>query len=464
MRSDASRRTVLKGLGAAGVGISLSAVPLSVGSRSNHNAASAQADEAKSLVCIFLYGGADSANMYVPRDHAEAGQSHATYSATRGSFAVPASSLLGVHDGAFGLHPGLAALASIAESDRLAVVSNVGPLNRPTTRSDLADRASLPQLLYAHNAQQKLWQTAQPIVASNAGWGGAIASAIGRGADLPSAFSISGSVPWLSSVDVGYSRLSATVGIERLLGYDSTRRAWIPSFEGLEQAMRSGLASAAASPNPFTATAAETVQTSIIATEALQTVTDETDVGMESVNAGDLGGRLRTVAQLIANRDALGMPRQVFFVGMGGWDTHGGQAERFPVLLRELDEGIAAFQASLDAMGVSDSVTTFTTSDFGRTLTSNGDGTDHGWGGHAFVWGGAVSSGRYGTFPSLATTNNPDDASEDESDFGGRLIPTTSVGQYGATLARWMGLDETQLDAAFPDLANFVTRDLGFMS
>ena len=133
------------------------------------------------------------------------------------------------------------------------------------------------------------------------------------------------------------------------------------------------------------------------------------------------------------------------------------------MLLSQLDQAIGSFQGALDGLGVSDSVTTFTASDFGRTLTINGDGTDHGWGGHAFVMGGAVNGGAYGTFPSYSIENNPDDVGENQRDFAGRLIPSTSVAQYSATLARWMGLDDAQLDSALPPLRNFATRDLGFL-
>ncbi len=452
-----SRRTVLKGLGATGV--TMVGSPLA----SSSIASAQSAGDNRSLVCIFLFGGADSFNLFVPRDHREAGQDHATYRSTRGSFAIDAGSLLGVDDGAFGLHPGLGALADIAESGRLATVMNVGPLVRPTTPADVSNLADLPQLLFSHNSQQKLWQTGQQVVASNDGWGGAIATA---GADpavgLSPAFSINGSVPWLSSRSTRYTRLSSTVSVRPLLGYDYRLRDWIPSFEGLQGVMETGLASASASASPLTQAASDTMRSSVNATEILEDITNETDVGMEDVSARSLGGRLRTVAQLISHRESLGMARQVFFVGMGGWDTHGGQAERFPVLLDELNEAIGAFQTSIDDMGLSDSVTSFTTSDFGRTLTSNGDGTDHGWGGHSFVWGGAVNPGRFGTHPSLARTNNPDDVSE-RGNFAGRIIPTTSVTQYGATLAGWMGLDDAQIDAAFPDLANFSVRDLGFL-
>ncbi len=454
-----NRRLFLKGLGAAGAGLSLSSVPLAFGSP-----AGAQA-EPRSLVCIFLYGGADSFNMYVPRDHDERNQTHATYSATRGSFAIGARDLLGIHDGAFGLHPGLSSLADIAANDQLAVVQNMGPLVAPTTRDDFLNTSGLPQFLFAHNAQQKLWQTSRPLVSSDSGWGGSIAAAAATdGTSVAPAFSISGSVPWLSSLDVGYSRLSATVAIERLVGFDASLRSWVPTSQRLQSTMEAGLTGAAASINPFHRAAAQALTQSVVTTEQLQDATANTDVGMGDVAPGSLGGRLSMVARLIANREQLGMGRQVFFVGMGGWDTHGDQAERFQVLCQELNDGITRYQAALDGLGVTDSVTTFTASDFGRTLTSNGDGTDHAWGGNAFVWGGAVRSGRYGTFPSLAVDNNPDDTTDERGNFAGRLVPTTAVAQYGATMARWMGLDETQIDAAFPELVNFPTRDLGFLA
>lgn len=147
---------------------------------------------------------------------------------------------------------------------------------------------------------------------------------------------------------------------------------------------------------------------------------------------------------------------------MGGWDTHSNQAERLPVQMRALNEAIAAFQGTLDGLGLAESVTSFTASDFGRTLTSNGNGTDHGWGGHGFVFGGAVNGGRVvGDTPSYANRDNPDDAGEDDGSFAGRLIPQLSVNQYAATLSRWMGVSEARIDTALPDLSNFAQRDLG---
>ncbi|WP_257389421.1 DUF1501 domain-containing protein, partial [Tahibacter caeni] len=171
-----------------------------------------------------------------------------------------------------------------------------------------------------------------------------------------------------------------------------------------------------------------------------------------------LGSQLRRTAQLIAVRTALSQRRQIFFCALGGFDTHDAQSADQPQLLAGLDRALAAFQRTLQAMNLQDQVTTFTASDFGRSMTSNGDGSDHGWGNHLFVLGGAVNGRRvYGAIPDMAAGS---------ADFAGdgNLIPRIAVDQYGATLARWFGVTDTQsLDTCFPNLANFTLRDLGFL-
>lgn len=463
--TDMDRRRFLQLAGAGVAGVTMGSLPFVRGD----GPTSAQTTGPRSLVCIFLAGGADSFNMVVPLGHDATDQDHGTYRSTRGSFAVPESDLLSIHDGAFGLHPRLDGLAGIAARGDLAVVNNVGPLTGPTTAADVAADRRLPQFLFAHDAQQKLWKTGRTNTAFGAGWGGSIQRAITADDSLGSlspAFSIAGSSLWQAGAGTSYSRLSRTTQIERLLGYDASLRRWIPSSEGLAGVLDTALDVAGSSDNLMERAAGDAVRRSLFTTSALQEATassEANEVGMDDVGGNKLGTQLRVVARLIKNRELLGMDRQVFFVQMGGWDTHRAQAEILPVLLEELDVAITSFDAALVDLGVTESVTTFTASDFGRTLTSNGDGTDHGWGGHAFVIGGAVKSGRYGTFPSYATSNNPDDISGGTGDFAGRLIPTTSVSQYGATLAKWMGLTGSQLASAFPDLEHFSVPDLGFL-
>ncbi|MGH1490124.1 MAG: DUF1501 domain-containing protein [Acidimicrobiales bacterium] len=455
------RRTFLTMAGAAAAGVTLSALPLGFAGPA------AALTGSRSLVCVFLAGGADSFNMFVPRDHSVAGQTHAVYAATRGRFAVPAGSLLPIFDGQFGLNPGLGGMAAIANAGQLAVVQNVGPLAQPISKTDFLAGRSVPQSLFAHDAQQKLWETARPTLTSTTGWAGSLAEIVAPGAEVAPSFSLNGSNRWQASVGSRYSRLSASVPISLLNGYSSSVRSWVPSFASVQDTLASNLALGGSSSNVFEQAAANSIAQSITTTGQLQEATADNaanDVGMDDVGGNPLGMQLREVARLIKNRDALNMPRQIFFVRVGGWDTHQDQDGRFPALLADLDGAVASFQAAMNNLGVADSVTTFTASDFGRTLTNNGDGTDHGWGGNAFVMGGAVTAGRYGTFPNLtASANNPDDISDGRNNFAGRLIPTTSVSQHGATLARWMGLNDAQSTQAFPELSNFTQRNLGYL-
>ncbi len=446
-------------LALAGMGVTVTAMPLSFAS-----AAAAQTGP-RSLVCVFLAGGADSANIFIPRDFDQAGSTYDTYRTTRGVLAEPANTLIPFDDGQFGFNRLFPEMARIANRGDMAIVQNVGPLARPTTRADFEAGRSIPEVLFSHNSQQKLWQTGRPSLAPSQGWGGRISAVVNGGDEIAPSFSIAGSNIWSSAQDAPYSRVSASVAVSRLRGYDAELRNWIDSFEGVESVMRTALNSARATGNEFDRVLADSIDTAILTTEQLRDATAASaanDVGMD-VDGNDLGQQLQVVARLIRNRQSLGMDRQIFFVRMGGWDTHGEQEDRFEELAQEFDEAIGQFQGAVDRLGVTDSVTTFTASDFGRTLGINGDGTDHAWGGHAFVMGGAVNGGTYGTFPSYSTTNNPDDTGDRRDNFAGRLIPTTAVAQHAATLARWMGLSERQLDQVFPELLNFAERDLGFL-
>ncbi len=459
---NSDRRRLLK---------SLAALPLASGVSLLADTSAARAatcPTGRSLVCIFLAGGADSFNLFVP-----GGSAYDEYRATRNELAADEDSLIGVSDasqGSFGFNAAVPALADLYQQNRLAVVSNVGPLIRPTNKSDYLGSVEIPQSLFAHNTQQKLWQTGAGIVTGSDafGWGGAIsehaAECNGNIAVAP-AFSISGSADWLASAGGNYTTLNADVGVQRMFGYDNISD-WIPPTR-LSQVGRSLdelIAVGEDSRNPLLMRAISgAVGRANQSTAALFASLRENPVNSMVVDSNNkLANQLKLVAQLIASRESLGMNAQVFFVRMGGWDTHSNQLERMPAQMRQLNDAIEAFQGAMDDLNLADSVTSFTASDFGRTLTSNGNGTDHGWGGHGFVFGGAVQGGRVvGDTPSYAMTNNPDDAGEDDGSFAGRIIPRISVNQYAATLSRWMGMDEAQIAAALPNLANFAQQDLG---
>ncbi len=425
----------------------------------------------RSLVCIYLGGGADGFNMYAPLETRERGSTWETFAETRGDIAVRRGALLPAGNGDFGFHDALPVFADLYNRGDLAVVSNVGPLTGPTSPADVQAGRRLPQSLFAHDAQARLWQTATATVGGAAqGWGGQIAERIGgcdNGAVVNAAISALGSSVFLGTANGGYLRLTPNQTLRRMGGYDSTVRGWHrqDQRDRVAAALGQVLDAAASSDSELERLVAETTERAILTNAELEDVT-ASELDMGSVSGNPLKAQLRLVAQLINNRERLGMTRQVFFVTMGGWDTHQDQNIRLPVLLADLNDAIGSFHDAIGTGGldVADSVTTFTTTDFGRTLTSNGDGTDHGWGNHAFVMGGSVNGGRhYGEIPSFASTNNPDDVGTGRA-FGGRLVPKISVGQYGATLARWAGVDDGELDAIFPDLRQFDTRDLGFMS
>lgn len=417
-------------------------------------AADCSPSERKSLVCIFLEGGADSFNFVVP-----GGNQYDEYAATRGAFAVPSNQLLSANDavlGEFSFNSALPNLHSRFVNSQLAVVGNVGNLVRPTTQADFSASTQLPQSLFAHDAQQKLWQTGSGNLADAFGWGGSIAEAVAicNGNPTGTSISVNGSSTWLNNVQQNYVTLSSTTAIALMRGHLSASRTSGVLSDLLTQATNQT--------SRFKQEVSSSITRAVDATDGLSAALAANPLSTFAPQTG-LEQQLHLVARLIAAREQLNMNKQVFFVNLTGWDTHSNQNDRLPPLLAELDNGLSKFQAAIDGLNKSNSVTTFTASDFGRSLTSNGDGTDHGWGGHAMVMGGAVDGGKVvGDFPSFTTVNNPNDASSG-GDFAGRIIPEISVAQYGATLANWMGLTAVEQNQMLPNLSNFGVKNLGFM-
>lgn len=461
---DKEKRRLLKTLAALPLGAGVS---MMAGSGKAH---AEQCDEGRSLVCIFLAGGADSFNMFVP-----GGSRYDDYRGSRNELAVAESDLLSVSDaqqGEFGFHTLLPGFQRLYNEQRMTVLSNTGTLIQPTTKSDYLGTVALPQSLFAHNTQQKLWQTGAGIVngSTSFGWGGAIsAHAANCNGSIPvaPAFSMGGSTDWLASASTNYVTLNASVAVERMYGLDNISD-WIPPrrLSSVGRTLNQLIAQGQASSNPLMMRAiANAVGRASDATASLHTALRDNPLPQMQYNGSNkLANQLHLVARMIASREVLGMQKQVFFVLMGGWDTHSDQLERQPDLLTDLNEAVDSFQGVIDDINKASSVTTFTASDFGRTLSSNGNGTDHGWGGHSFVFGGAVDGGRViGDTPDYSASDNPDDAGEEDGSFAGRIIPKISVNQYAATLSRWMGVSEADLNRALPDLQNFTEKDLGFM-
>jgi uncharacterized protein (DUF1501 family) len=408
----------------------------------------------KALVCIFMFGGNDSFNMLVPRS----GPEYNVYATSRQNLAINQNDLLAINpltpDGAqYGLHPSMAGLQSLFESNRLAVVSNVGPLIEPTTKDQFYNQAvELPPQLFSHNDQQDQWHSLKGNVQSKTGWAGRVADLIRTnvaGQQMATNASLYGN-SLFQSADESIAYVMGPGGPIQFEGFSDTGLL-------LEQRLAFERIIGANYSSIYERGFAEIQQRAVASADLVSGAIAGAPTLATQFPATQLGTQLRTVAQLIAVRDQLQMQRQVFFVAAGGFDSHDNQVQDQPGLLGGISDAMTAFYDASVEIGAADLVTTFTQSDFGRTLTSNGDGSDHGWGGNQLVMGDAVR-GRdlYGTYPRLEI-NGPDDVT------GGRMIPTTSADQYAATLSKWFGIPDVDLDMVAPNIGNFAARDLGFM-
>ena len=454
-----SRRQFLRGSVCAAVGMtSLASTVFDL----RRVAAAAPLDgDFKALVCVFLYGGNDSNNVLVPR-----GTGYAGYSAARTTLAIPQASLrpitpLSGNDGrTWGLHPNLSGLQGLFGQQKLALVANVGPLVAPVTRSEyLAGTASLPPQLFSHSDQTMHWQTGIPDQPGRSGWGGRTADllhSLNTTAQVSMSMSLAGNNTFQIGSAVTQYQVSPGGSIGLGWYYDGNEWNHPPSI-AIRKLMERSYG------NLFQKGYRDVFQRALDQDRVLAAALDAAPALTTVFPDTDLGGQLRMIARLISIREALGLRRQIFFCAAGGYDLHdsqiGGSALEGPHsdLLAELDGALSAFYAATVELGVPNDVTSFTASDFGRTYISNGDGSDHGWGAHHFVLGGAVSGGRfYGQVPTLAV-DGPDDSGD------GRWIPTTSVDEYSATLAKWFGVSTADLGLVFPNLGRFDTPDLGFL-
>ena len=418
----------------------------------------AQANDYKALVCIFLFGGNDSNNMVIPYDD------YATYASVRASGAtvqIPLSSLLTIIPPSarsrFGLHPSLTGLHELWTMQKLAILCNAGPLVEPTTRETYRNgTARRPQNLFSHSDQQAQWQTSVSTGQSQTGWGGRTAdkaAGLNPGsATFPMFISLSG-LPIFSN-GITTRPLSLAAGAPfRLEGF--------PNPPGSDPRYASLLELLSVNGGNTLVKSANSVTSQAIQHGAALATLPPINTPFPANN--QLGAQLMEVAQIIKlNQSALGLKRQFFFCSLGGFDLHSGQVTAanpatgsHANLLAQLSSAMRAFYAATEEIGAATQVTTFTLSDFGRTFTANNSvGTDHAWGSHHFIMGGAVRGGDFfGAFPTLVPSG-PDD-----TDAGGtargKWIPTTSVDQYGAALATWYGVSVVDLPAVFPNLDRF---------
>ncbi len=457
MKSDQSRRAFLKR--SAALGIAGSAAPFVTNLAAIGDAAASVASDYKALVCVFMFGGNDFANTLIPYDQATYNQ----YQALRPNIALgrdlltptllsPTTALAG--GAQYALAPTLAPLMPIFAAGKMAPVLNVGTLIQPTTKAQYtAQSVPLPPKLFSHNDQQAFFQSAASAEGADSGWGGRIGDLFeaGNGNATLTCVNSSGNAVFLS----GKVATQYSVGPNGPIAlYSNT-----PTLFGSATA-NSVLRSMITSP-----------RTHMLETEHTRVTKRSVDAFQEVASA--LGGaptlatyfdghnalsvQLNMVARLISVSQQLGIKRQVFFVSHGGFDLHSLLSNRQPLLLQTVADSLRSFYDATVELGVADKVTTFTGSDFGRSIVNNDDGSDHGWGSTHFVLGGAVKGKQfYGKSPVYAN-NGPDDVGQ------GRLLPTTSVDQYAATLASWFGVTDGQMSTVLPSIGNFSTRNLGFV-
>ena len=431
-------------------------------------AAGALPPDYKALVCLFLAGGNDANNFIIPNDTAGYAN-YASATGGRGALALAQNTLLGISpktsDGrAWALHPSFnsdvagtntTGLKSLFDSGKMALLANVGTLAAPTTKAQYNARSvPLPMQLFSHNDQQVEWQSSIPDKPFVTGWGG-------RLADLTDAFNSNNSISMSitlngqNSFQVGRNVAQYSVSPTGAITVAGSAAPTGTSFQSIRTKAQNDLL-AAQSKNLFE-TAFAGLTANAISDSALISSIFAGAVPFTTAfpNTG-LGQQLRTIARLIAAAPQLGLKRQVFFARVGGWDLHDAQLPAHANLIADVSRSVSAFYNATVELGAAQQVTTFTASDFGRTFNTNGDGSDHGWGSHHLVVGGAVKGGDlYGKMPDL-TRSGPDD-----SGSRGNWIPTTSVDEYSATLATWFGVSATNLPTVLPNLARFTnTRPL----
>ena len=458
MKTDQSdRRAFLRNLGALstfGLATRLDLLSLIAA------ASAQQAADYKALVCVFMFGGNDGNNTVIPIDSAGYAQYAAVRPASSGINLAQASLLpiqplnLGTP---FGLHPALAEVATLFAQSKLAILANVGTLIQPTTKAQY-DAGVRPDSLYSHADQQAQWQTSISDAASGTGWGGRIADQVARlnaATGFPVITSLDGTV--LFTTGSKTSPLAIPVsGSFALAGY-GTGAISAARLNAVQQLL--ALPSANAFVTGANTIAAQALQLSATVNPILANPNSIVAPIFAALKS-NIAGQLFQVAKMIEARAATGARRQIFFVQLGSFDTHGDQLNRQQNLFADLSPALKAFYDATAALGVAAQVTTFTLSDFGRTFQpASGGGTDHAWGSHHFVMGDAVKGGVFfGDYPQLVL-GGPSDAESE-----GRWLPTTAVDQYGATLASWFGVPSSSLDAVFPNLAKFASADLGFTS
>jgi uncharacterized protein (DUF1501 family) len=412
----------------------------------------------KALVCLFLYGGNDGNNLLIPTDPT----TFNFYAAARSALTITQSQALPIqpltNDGhTYGLHPACSELQGLFNNGQCALLANCGTLVAPITQAQfMSGGVAVPANLFSHNDQQVLWQTSIADRPSQTGWGGRVADllhAVNGNSQVSMSITLNGS----NTFEIGNVIGQYSVTPQGTVGLDNVSAQTAQAIKDMMAVTRTNLYE-----KEFSTINSRAIANNALVGGALAQAPKLNTVFPNTT----LGNQLAMIANLIAVRGALGHNRQIFFASVNGFDMHGGEGAAtggHADLLKELSSCMKALYDATVELGVSSNVTQFTASDFGRSLGFNGGGSDHGWGNHHVIVGGAVQGKKiYGTFPRLAALTPPGIFGPDDTGVG-RWIPTTSVEEYSATLAKWFGVSPTDMPTVFPNLGRFAHPDLGFM-
>lgn len=431
----------------------------------------------KALVCVFMAGGNDSNNWIIPTSP----EDHAAYAAIRGNLAIPVDAVLRMKTGTqesdpdytdaagrtYGFHPACAGLRTLFNEGKLAAIYNVGSLLRPITRAEYLANASgtRPPQLFSHSDQVTQWETSIPDQPPSTGWGGRVADLLNATYNSTGQISMSISVSGANTFEVGQLVSQYHVSTEGAVTLSNLTGERLQAVKDMLALNHVNLQRRALADVTLNA-----IETGDLLNNAIGETDDSVWTWDTPFPATGIGNQMKMIARLIKASGHFDMRRQIFFCSRGGFDTHTNQITNptdpdtinvltgtHTNLLTEISQAMFAFQRAMEQIGMSEKVTSFTASDFNRTMPTNSQGSDHGWGGHHVIMGGAVDGRKtYGTFP-VHALNGPNDTST------GRWIPTLAVDQYSATLAKWFGVNPSQMSAIFPNLNRFSTPDLGFM-
>lgn len=482
-RREFLRRGVCAGFSTAGMFSAMSSLRLFEAQM----AAQTPPPNYKALVCLFLFGGNDANNMLVPKETAD----YNAYAALRGPLAIPRDTLLSINDPntdgrLFGLHPALSPLrdiygipSSTAPNDPnqvtgpkdLAFVANVGTLVAPITKAEyLAGGAAIPPFLFSHNDQQVQWQTSVPDSPKKIGWGGRIAD-LKKAMFGNSSISMNISVAGNNFFQIGQDVFQYQVGYGGSAGisnWNSTDIRWASrkpvlnslfahDYNNLFEQEYAAVTQRAIANDTLLKSTLATIQDTYLGTTSAHFFKPRNPNRPQDFT--NLQRQLNIILRMLQVREELDQRRQIFFSSIGGFDTHDDQIDDQAALFDDLAKSLKEFYQGLVALNLVNDVTLFTASDFNRTFGSNGKGSDHAWGSHQIVMGGAVNGGKiYGRMPILRL-EGPDDAGN-----RGSWIPTTSVDEYSATLAKWFGVTTSEMPLVLPNIGRFAHPDLGFMA